>query len=323
MQQDFADWHRDAGIEPNAETSPKHWSAIDEYRPKAEEIISFSRFFYGFLKQGEAPLNEFAAAVVSADPTFSIRDDKQLLVVLVGSELVRVIERNDDEQLADLAALCLVSGAAQGVRAAPPIAAMPKIAARYIERRTSKRASLNVEENKDVVGTQIQKLEREVAIVGEETNMLWWLVSQFSRDLSESWEKVGLRATSILAGKELADLTRVIPGPVAAAAFLDRIVHLCDSAKSQKQIKVKDSIEKTPREWRERNCLKSLPEGLEDLVPVNNGITLSLKVSEGDDWSSVFENGTSMPTDSKMLPHVLAYQVFLERLLARLLGQIQ
>jgi len=63
--------------------------------------------------------------------------------------------------------------------------------------------------------------------------MLWWLVSEYSRDRNQSWKKVGLSATSIIAGKELADLTRIIPGPVAAAAFLDRIVRLSDSAKSQ------------------------------------------------------------------------------------------
>ena len=134
---------------------------------------------------------------------------------------------------------------------------MPDIAARYIESRTGKRASTSVGTVEEEADPKIGKLERELTIVGEEANMLWWLVSEYSRDRNQSWKKVGLSATPIIAGKELADLTRIIPGPVAAAAFLDRIVRLSDSAKSPKPISIKDAIEKTPREWREQYWFKA------------------------------------------------------------------
>lgn len=316
MDDSFTDWQRNAGIEP-METSPKLWEAISAYMPEAEEIISLARFFFGFTKQEETPLPKFGTALQDADPTnFSMRQHKQHLAVFAGAELISVIRRSEDKQLSDLAALCLACGAAQGVREAPPVREMPKIAARHIEARTGKR-------NEDGGESKIDELERELTIVGEETNMLWWLISEYSHDRKESWKLVGFPATSIIAGKELADLTKIIPGPVAATAFLDRIIRFSDSTKSTNPVDIKHTVEKTPREWREQSVLNPLQAGLEDLVPVNNAIRLSLTVAEGDEWSSVFEKGTAMPSNSKMLPAALAYQVFLERLLARLAGELK
>jgi hypothetical protein len=311
MHGQFTDWHRAAGIEP-METSPKQWEVISAYPPEPEEVISLARFFFGFTKQEDTPLDKFGTALQDADTNFSMRKDKQHLAVFAGAELISVIERNEDKQLSDLAALCLVCGAAQGVREAPPVLEMPKIAARYIDTRTGERNDKGSD-------------SRELRIVAEETNMLWWLISEYSRDRKELWKIVGFPATSIIAGKELADLTRIIPGPVAATAFLDRIIRFSDSANSSKPVKVKDAIEKTPREWREQSVLKKLElqTGLEDLMPINNALSLSLAVTDGDEWSSVFEKGTAVSANSKMLPNALAYQVFLERLLARLPGELK
>jgi hypothetical protein len=84
---------------------------------------------------------------------------------------------------------------------------------------------------------------------------------------------------------------------------------------------VKEAIEKTPREWREEYPFKPAA-GVEDLAPISNATKLSLTVSEGDDWSPVFEKGTALEADSKMPPNAIAYQVFLECLLARLCGEV-
>jgi hypothetical protein len=248
--------------------------------------------------------------------------DTRLLSVLVGAELIAVIERDEDEQMAELAALCLVCGAAQGARSRDriPVPSMAKIAARYIEGRTSRRASGEKAPEEPDADFRLEKLERELTLVSEETNILWWLVSEYSRDLNQPWKVLKLPATSIIAGKELADLTRVIPGPVAGAAFLDRIVRCSGPAKSIRAVKLMHAIDRTPREWRERYPLK--PRGLLDLMPISNGIGLSLTVSDGDNWESVFENGAAIAADSTLAPNILAYQVFLERMLARLRQEI-
>jgi len=316
MLEHFYDWHRDMGLEPNDETSPKHRKVISEYSPTAREIISLARFFYGFDSQG-ASLENFGKALQEVDTSFSMQHHKQYLVLFAGAELVSVLQRATEQEWADLAALCLVCGGVQGARTGVPVPEVPQIAARYIESRTKNRAAVSAEESEEKLAPRIAKLEQELAIVSEEANMLWWLVSEFSRDRNEPWKKIGLLATSIIAGKELADLTRLIPGPVAAAAFLDRIVRLSDSSKSAKPISLKDAVDKTPRQWR-ASCELKADAGTEDLTPIGKALRLSLTVSDGDDWSPVFQRGTALETDSKLLPNALAYQVFLEGLLARL-----
>jgi hypothetical protein len=295
---------------------------VDEYEPEPEEIISFARFFYGFGSQDDRSMDKFGTALQEADPSFLLQKRRQEMSVLAGAALIALIERDQYDQLADLAALCLVCGGAQGVRTAVPVPELPKIAARYIENRTSRRASRPAGTAEGEDESKIAALERELAIVSEESNMLWWLVSEYSRDRNQSWKKVGLLAASIIAGKELADLTRVIPGPVAAAAFLDRIVRFSDSAESPKPITIKVAIDTVPREWRERYAFKPAAH-LEDLAPISNGIKLSLTVSEGGDWSPVFEKGTALEASSEMLPNVLAYQMFLEGLIVRLSGEVE
>lgn len=321
MLENFYEWHRDMGLEPNNENSPKHRKVISEYSPTAKEIISLARFFYGFDTQATS-LENFGKALQEIDTSFSMQRDKQHLVLFAGAELISVMQRDLDRQLADLAALCLVCGAVQGVRTPVPVREMPAIAARHIESRARNRAAISTEPGGEKADIRIVKLEREMAIVSEESNMLWWLVSEYSRDCNEPWKKVGALATPIIAGKELADLTRVIPGPVAAAAFLDRIIRFSDSSKSTKPITLKEAAESTTRSWRETIQFEAGP-GVEDLAPVNKALKLSLTVSEGDEWSPVFQRGTALQVDSKLLPNVLAYQVFLERLLARLSREVE
>ena len=92
-----------------------------------------------------------------------------------------------------------ICGGAQSARTDVPVPEMPKIAARYIESRTGRRASIPVGTVEVEADSRIGKLERELTIVSEEANMLWWLISEYSRDRNRSWEKVGLSATSIIA----------------------------------------------------------------------------------------------------------------------------
>jgi hypothetical protein len=319
----LGDWYRAAGMEPNSETLPKHGAAIEEYDPTPAQVISLTRLFYGFLKQDDLFLDDFRKSFQAKDPAFPMRDNMLQMAVLAGASLIQLIKHGKDEQLADLAALCMVSAAAQGLRAVPPVPEMPEIAARYLEERPSKRVSLGVDKDEKDTESRLGKLRSELALVSEETDMLWWLVSESSRDLKKTWKEIGLPATAIVAGKELADLTRIIPGPVAAIAFLDRIVRISNSGKSPKAVKVKEAIEKTPRNWLEQNMPEPTSAGLKDLLPITNGVKLSLTVDEGGEWSSVFEKGTAIKDTSKILPSALAYQLFLERMVSIQLGEIE
>ncbi|MGH7747454.1 MAG: GTPase-associated system all-helical protein GASH [Candidatus Dormibacteria bacterium] len=323
MHKDFAEWHRSAGMEPKAETLLLHWKAIEEYTPTPKEIVSLARLFYRLGTPDEAFLGKFRLLFQEKDPPFPMRDNLLQMAVLAGAELVAVIEKQESEALANLAALCLVSAAAQNIRPHPAVPEIPGIAAHHIERQARARAVPDKTQGEAKSDSELQILKRELEIVGEETNMLWWLVSECSRDLNKPWKQVGHPAAFIIAGKELADLTRVMPGPVAALAFLDKITRFAGGAKTSVGVKVSEAIEKTPIEWRRSYVSEPWPIGLEDIVPLSKGVKLSLTVPDGVAWSSIFQQGTGIESTSNLLPHALAYQVFLECLLIRSSGKIE
>jgi GTPase-associated system helical domain len=317
MHTDFAEWHKSAGMKPDAEALPKHWTAIEAYDPQVEDIVSLTRLFYRLGKPDETFLASFRASFQTADTLFPMRDNDQQLAVLAGAELVHVIDKRSQD-LADMAALSLVCAAAQNLRSGPPVLEIPEIAARYLEKRTTTRSLPDDDASKS--WDKLQELERELAIVGEESNMLWWLVSEHSRDLKKPWSKYPL-AVSIVAGKELADLTRLIPGPIAAAALLDKVVNSGKKTKSPSSVLIRDVVNEAPIEWRENFVRDRWVEELADIVPISTTIKLSLIAPQDDAWLPAFENGTGIARDSKVAPAVLAYQMFLEGLLSRSFGK--
>lgn len=334
MHKDFAEWYRVAGIPPNGETLPKRWEAIEKYQAGREEIVSLTRIFYRLGKSGPEFENAFRTVFQTVDPAFQMRNNDQELLVLAGAKLIDTIERSSIE-IGDFAALSLVCAAAQNLRGTAPIAEIPEIAARHLGKRAVDRTrqggggSDSDSARKTLfdalttagaplsgLSTELERLQRELAVVSEESNMLWWLFSEFSHDLKQPWAKSTVPATALVSGKELAELTRVLPGPIAAAAFLDRIIRFA-KAKPPSTILVVEAINDATLDWRRTYAERNCPAEIEDLMPLSHGVKISLTAPEADAWFIAFKTGTGISADSKVVPHVLAYQMFLEGLLCR------
>ncbi len=335
MHKDFAEWYRAAGIPPKGDILPKRWAGIETYEPGHNEIVSLTRLFYRLGKPTEEFENTFRSAFQTADPAFQMRDNDQELLVLAGAELIDIIERSPIE-LADLAALSLVCAAAQNLRGAAAIPDIPEIAARYLSKRAIERARKGQGDGDSASSSrtalfdgltaagaplnglpaELERLHRELAVVSEESNMLWWLFSEHSHDLKQPWAKSTVPAVALVAGKELAELTRVLPGPIAATAFLDRVIRFA-KAKPPSTILVVEAINDVTVEWRRTYAGQNCPVELENLVPISYGVKISLTAPENDAWLIPFKSGTGISADSTIVPHILAYQMFLEGLLSR------
>jgi hypothetical protein len=333
MHQDFSNWYRQAGIEPNAEELPKRWAAIEQYTPNKDAVVSLVRVFNRLGNPKDSFPAEFLAALQAADPAFKTRDNDQEFAVLAGAELVDVLERSESG-LGPIAALSLVCAAAGNARPTPPVRDIPEIATRYVGQQSTERGSSVTEIGEsgsrkalfnaiEALGdpyegltAELRRLQHEVSLVSEESNMLWWLFSEHSRDDGRRWNTYSVPAVALMAGKELADLTLVVPGPVAAVAFLDRVIR---SAKSKipVSVRVTDAINDVSVQWRQSYINKNYLSALEQVTPISHGIELSLASPQNDAWLPAFAEGTRMAVDSVMVPHVLAYQVFLEALLCR------
>jgi len=337
MHKDFAEWYRSAGIQPpSGDDLLKRWTGIEAYQVERAEVITLAAMFYELAAPTEDFLGNFRSVFQQADPLFRMRDNDRELLVLAGAELIDVVERGNRE-IADFAALCLVCPAAQNLRPSPAVPDLPEIAARYLSKRSVTRTKSTVETDSDELSTAlvgagapfdklgpafrkvqlaVPKLQVEVSVIAEESNMLWWLFSEFSRDLNQPWKKIEAPVAAIVSGKELADLTRILPGPIAASAFLDKVIR---SSKSEvpESVVVTEAVIETPLEWRQGLVKKGFAQELETIAPVRRAIKLSINGPENDAWQQMFADATKIPANAKVAPHILAYQMFLETLLNR------
>jgi hypothetical protein len=311
---------------------PKRWSAIEGYSPNASGVVSLARLFYSLGSFDEEFHLGFQTAFQTADPPFKMSGNENELSVLAGAELIDLIDRGDTG-LADLAALSLVCAAGANLRPPPRVKRIPELAAKYLSERTLGRWTIQsddeIESAESALGSlaaaqepfpllakHLRTMQRQLDLVREESNMLWWLFSDFSRDQQTTWSKVPFAAVPVVAGKELSDLTGIIPGPTAARAFLDRVIH---SAKSKPPVSIliTDAINNLPAEWRTAYSRDYCTTETAALQPITLGIKLSLSAPENNAWLPAFARGTLLPSGAKIAPNILAHQVFLEAMLCR------
>jgi hypothetical protein len=295
----------------------------------ANEVTSLTQIFYQLKLSDPSFPEQFRTAFNKVDPNFQMSGNDRELIVLAGAELVDAIERGE-RAVADLAGLCLVCGAIQNVRAAPAVPQIPEIAAKHVSERSANRATPEKggAESKllealsaagkpySELAPHFQKVQMELPIVTEETNMLWWLFSETSRDLEQRLSELPVGAACLVTGKELADLTLTIPGPLAARAFLDRAVR-SGRKKVLASISIADVVNETPKTWRADHYAKSLPTDLDGILPINQAVRLSLQAPDDNTWRPMFETATGISPAAKNAPSAFAYQVFLEHLAAR------
>ena len=330
MHAELSEWYRAAGIEPT-DALPKRWAAIVAYNPDPPAVVTLARRFYGLGKPSDLALDEFQAKIQEADPPFKISDNENEFSVLSGAKLIEIIESGGGG-IVDLAALALHSGAGANLRPSVRVKAIPERAARFVNDKTAHRSVANEadagasdplldglaagDEPLPLLGTRLREMQRQLDLVREESNMLWWLFGNFSRDEKKHWSSIAFPAVPIIAAKELADLTTVIPGPVSTGAFLERVIQTA-KAKPPATVSIKDAINALSLEWRERYTNANCPAGVDRLMPITAGMKLSLTAPENDEWLPALTKGTGVASNAKSSPSTLSYQTFLEAMLCK------
>lgn len=328
MHNYFGDWYRSAGVPPDNIPLAKRWDAIEAFNADAADVASLTQLFYQLSLSDASFLQRFRTTFNTADPNFQMSGNDRELLVLAGAALVDVMD-NRAREIADLGGLCLVCTAFQNVRAAA-VPQIPEIAAKYLSERSANRAA-PVEDSAEsklldaltaaggpyaTLAPEFQKVQLEFPIVAEETNALWWLFSEASRDLNQRLSELPVGAVCLVSGKELADLTRIMPGPLAARAFLDKAIR-SGRKKIPASISIADVVNETPKTWRAEHYGKPLPTEMDGVLPINQAVRLSVQAPDDDAWRPMFETATGISAVAKSAPEAFAYQMFLEHLAAR------
>ncbi len=154
-------------------------------------------------------------------------------------------------------------------------------------------------------------LASDIARLAEEVDMLWWHVGGWSELLDASFSSLPASAVPLIAGIDLAMLSRKLPGPYGARGILMRTIG--SSADGDGDI-VK-AVSGCSRDQLKLLTVNSKAV-FEDLFPVHTAIQLAVE-ADGSTWKETFTRRAAIPKSAKISLLALATQSYFERLLLR------
>ena len=155
-------------------------------------------------------------------------------------------------------------------------------------------------------------------VLSEECNILWWVLGGYSQELEATVASLDLGTAAVVAGKELADLIHVTPGPVSAVALLDKMLH-SGRKEIPDSLSVGKAINEIPRAWRKRVAEDSDLNQTQTVCPLHLAIKTSLTTEGVQEWGPAYKMATGIELDHRATPLDISLQFYRECLLIRLL----
>lgn len=164
----------------------------------------------------------------------------------------------------------------------------------------------------------LNALNLQVALLREESQMLWWLVGGHSRTLERNFAEFSPQQSALVGAVDLGDLTTTTHlGPVAASAMLERVIALAKRPKGAAPKDLASAIDGTDRADLQR--LNIFPNKVPPrLAPVTAAIELARTLGPGV-WHGPFTEKTGLQPTITFEPTELATQLYHEHLLGQLL----
>ncbi len=352
----FADSYRAAGLTLGPDALRTRQEPFDKLRQTIDPptAIDLTRIYFGLsVPRGT---DWFRDAFGATDPSFSLIDNAREASVLAAGLLEGAISDGKVyAALATLTTAAsglrlplvrpelidLMSGAIQvravSDRSHPPIntkliklPAASKLSTELAaltqapdDAKASALLKLVSEESAEItktIGNQVfsvvQPLAAQVDTLREEVEMLWWYVGGWSRMLDRPFVDLDLALTAVLAGVDLADMSRSATGPAAAPAIFQRIISPCRKA-GTKKIAVKDAVDALPRDQLDRLKLPNALGAVPEICPVLAAYAKAKEIGASPAWHTAYANATRLDAGAVFGPLELAVQAFRERLLIR------
>lgn len=354
----FGDNYRAAGLAVSAETIRMRQEAFDKLRKAMDiqTALDLSRLYFGLpVPRGT---DWFRDAFATSDPSFSMLDNEREAAVLAAGLIEAAVgDGNTYAGLAAVAAAvgglrspkvrpaliaelqaALTSSATTArhrgaidaaaiknpatAKAGAEAAALAQAGdwartAALFKQVSDESFSSTKTLASQVVGV-VKPLIQQAADLREEVDMLWWHLGGWSRAFDRPFAEMDPGLAAVLAGMDLADLSRTIHGPAAAAAILYRTVSLGRKDLAT-LIKFQQCVDALPDEDLARLNLEDALKGVQDICPVLAAFLKAREVGRSPAWHTGFAKGTGLKADAAISPSALAMQVYRER---QLLSQI-
>ena len=137
------------------------------------------------------------------------------------------------------------------------------------------------------------------AVLAEESSMLWWLVGEHSRDLEVPLASLARDSVCLVAGKDLADLTRIIPGPLSVRAMIHKALDSVgvDPTGELELGQVVDAVDRhLRRRWLGGRDLTRL-RGIGRCLPA---LAASIEVDDDVDWRQLVKSRDGILPETRL-----------------------
>ncbi|PDT81353.1 hypothetical protein CO676_22800 [Sinorhizobium sp. BJ1] len=336
-----------AGLNPGPDILRLRQEPFDKLRSEmsAEQAVNLARLYFGLPLRGGT--DWFRNAFGTTDPSFSLHENEREAAVLAGGLLSAGID--DGLAYCALVVLTTSAAGHRKATVLPYLVgeasrALTDKAIRARQRAASNPAQIRLP-TKGKIASEAQALAQngqwedlvkkiteeaheavknlanqaagvtrplaeDVADLKEEVEMLWWHIGGWSRILECPFSELDLPIAAVLAGIDLANLSRTSIGPAAAPAILQRTIAQGRKAKPSK-VAVKDVVEGMPEKAFEGIANEQLP-GKSDICPVLGAFASANAIGKGLAWQASYTKAAGFDPQLAMSPFDLALQAYRE-----------
>ncbi|THB85383.1 hypothetical protein E1N66_05325 [Pantoea allii] len=353
----FADRYSEAGLAPTAEKIQLREAPVSQIVENIEDkqIVVLAQYYYG---QAGMDMTWFRDAFAEADASFSLVNNEREARVLSALALGRLIHEENSKAIlavsigsvrglrkpsqsewlvyeAEKAFLrCSVNDRSyaslpekvsptenpklpeelKAVAEAPDLTTVIALLSKVREEMRS-----SAQTTARQVSNAINACNRQLSVMREESQMLWWLTGGHSKTLSRSFAALTPAQAALVGALDLGMITTSTHlGPVAIPAMLEKIMAMAKKARTVAPATVSlqaliDSF--TAEEIETFDVPESLPPFL---APFSAAIERAKTIGPGG-WHARFTQHTGLDASLSLAPVILAEQLYREILLGQLM----
>lgn len=158
-----------------------------------------------------------------------------------------------------------------------------------------------------------------ITTLREEVELLWWHVGGWSRLLERPFSELSAGLAAVLAGIDVAELSRSDTGAAAAAALLQRTLAVGRNG-ALNNVSIREVADTLDEQQLGRIWLPPKLGDVPDICPVLTALAKAKEIGRGPAWHGAFQKASGIDVDVSLTPLEMAVQVYRERLLLRALG---
>ena len=136
-------------------------------------------------------------------------------------------------------------------------------------------------------------------VLGEECSMLWWIFGAHSRDLEKPFTSLPPDSLSLFFGKDLADLTRIIPGAQSIPALMHKAFTQAD-VDAAEEIELKTIVDHAPWEWRSRWIKETDVGDLRGIAQCLPAVAASIEVGKEGNWQEIVKRRDGVHPEARL-----------------------